>query len=126
MVDGDYARLKELAAPRTFDFVAYGRDRGTLDPVQDGGAVVAYRVDPGDGGAAFTLPNPDFAFRSLRGNAVLRWEYRPGSTLFAVWQQQRTDALPFDGFGGLEDLGDVFRAPVENVFLVKLSYWLGR
>jgi hypothetical protein len=31
----------------------------------------------------------DFDLRSLRGSAVLRWEYRPGSALFLVWQQER-------------------------------------
>ena len=51
----------------------------------------AYTVDP-DARAAppFTFGDPDFTYRSLRGNAVLRWEYRPGSTVFFVWTQKRT------------------------------------
>ena len=56
---------------------------------------------------------------------MLRWEWRPGSTLFFVWQQQRTDFARYDGFGIGEEIGEVFRAPVENVFLVKATYWFG-
>ena len=47
-----------------------------------------------DGAAAFTLPNRDFDVRSFRSNAVLRWEWRPGSTLFVVWQQNRAREVP--------------------------------
>jgi hypothetical protein len=58
---------------------------------------------------------------------VLRWEYRPGSTLFLVWQHGREGFEPAYGtrsFGG--DLGDLFRLHGDNTFLVKLSYWLDR
>ena len=98
---------------------------GTVTELHEDGRVTGFRIDPGDGGAPFELENRDFNFRSLRGNAVLRWEWRPGSTLFFVWQQQRTDFADYDGFGITEELGEVFRAPVENVFLVKATYWLG-
>ncbi len=56
---------------------------------------------------------------------MLRWEYRPGSTLFFVWQQGRlveSDIGVFD-FGG--DVGALWDAPAENTFIVKVSYWLG-
>jgi len=68
--------------------------------------------------------NADFNIRSFRTTNVLRWEYKPGSSLFVVWQQNRSgfeDAGNFD-FG--RDFGGVFSAPAHNVFLVKLSYWL--
>jgi hypothetical protein len=122
---GRYSSFKEFRTPGSFDFDVYGTARGTLTPVLDEGVVTGYEVDPGDGGAVFGLDNRDFNFRSIRGNAVLRWEWRPGSTLFFVWQQQRTDFADYDGFGIGEELGEVFRAPVENVFLVKATYWLG-
>ena len=77
------------------------------------------------GGEAFAIRNRGFSFRSLRGNAVLRWEWRPGSALFLMWQQQRTESVLFDGFDGTRELGKVFRASVENVFLIKASYWFG-
>jgi hypothetical protein len=55
---------------------------------------------------------------------VLRWEWRPGSTLFVVWQQNR-DAR--ETVGSRVGLGDVFRsinAPGSNIFLVKTSFWM--
>jgi hypothetical protein len=122
---GRYRDFKEFAAPRTYDFRVYGRDTGTI--AYDDSARV-YTVDPdGAGGApSFSIGNPDFNVRSLRGNAVLRWEYRPGSALFVVWQHQRSDAAPFGNFDFGRDVGAVFRAPATNVFLVKVSYWIGR
>ncbi|MEO6222254.1 MAG: DUF5916 domain-containing protein, partial [Vicinamibacterales bacterium] len=68
--------------------------------------------------------SPDFNIRSFRTTNVLRWEYRPGSTLFAVWQQGR------DGFSSLgefqfgRNFGGLFDAPATNTFLVKFSRWL--
>ena len=122
---GHFTHLKEFARPGTYDFLIYGRDRGTVsyDP-----AAAAYTIGPdGPGPApAFTVANPDFNLRSLRGNAVLRWEYRPGSALFVVWQQQRSDVQLLTNFEARRDLGAIFRQRATNVFLVKATYWLGR
>ena len=71
------------------------------------------------------LSEPDFKFRSLRGNAVLRWEYRPGSTLFFVWQQSRAGANDVGQFELWRDVGAIFHERPTNVFLVKVSYWFG-
>jgi hypothetical protein len=68
--------------------------------------------------------NPDFNYRSFRTTNVLRWEYRPGSTLFVVWQQGREDSLDRGSFNFRDDFGGVFGAPARNVFLVKWAYWL--
>jgi uncharacterized protein DUF5916 len=68
--------------------------------------------------------NPDFNYRSFRTTNVLRWEYRPGSTLFVVWQQGREDSLTRGTFNFSRDFGGVFDAPARNVFLVKWAYWL--
>ena len=68
-----------------------------------------------------------FNFKQLRTNLVMRWEYRPGSTLFAVWQQGRTqDGLNEGTFDTRRDFGALFRSWPDNTFLVKASYWLGR
>jgi len=77
--------------------------------------------------------------RSLNLNSVLRWEYRPGSTLFAVWTHGR---LGFDGGYFIPEPGtganspydrttmrlalDTFELPPTNVFLIKLNYLLMR
>jgi hypothetical protein len=71
------------------------------------------------------LDNPDFRVRSLQTNAVLRWEYRPGSTLFLVWTQRRSGAFSDPTFDAGHDLGrQLLRDPPTNVLLVKLNYWL--
>ena len=63
--------------------------------------------------------------RSLIGNAVLRWEYRPGSTLFLVWQrQQRADAGLGD-FDFSRDVGALWGGPADDRLIVKVSYWFG-
>jgi Domain of unknown function (DUF5916)/Carbohydrate family 9 binding domain-like len=68
--------------------------------------------------------NADFNYRSFRTTNVLRWEYKPGSALFVVWQQGREETGTFGNFRYGRDFGGVFGIPASNVFLVKLSYWL--
>jgi hypothetical protein len=68
--------------------------------------------------------NPSFNYRSFRTTNVLRWEYKPGSSLFVVWQQGREDEADYGGFKFSRDFGKVFSTPASNVFLVKMSYWL--
>ena len=68
--------------------------------------------------------SPDFNYRSFRTTNVVRWEYRPGSTLFVVWQQGREDVLDIGRFDLQRDFGGIFDAPARNVFLVKWAYWL--
>lgn len=66
----------------------------------------------------------DFNIRSFRTTNVLRWEYRPGSQLFLVWQQGRSDYQDHGDFRFGRDFSGVFSAPSRNVFLIKFSYWL--
>ncbi len=77
-----------------------------------------------DGGTDFVLDNPNFRYLSLRGNAVLRWEYRRGSTLFLVWQHGREDSNHQGTFSLRQGLDQLFAAPATNTLLVKLNYWL--
>jgi hypothetical protein len=96
---GDYSQFKALADGRSKDYADRYRP-------------IAYAGDP------------DFNYRSFRTTNVLRWEYRPGSTLFVVWQQGREDTLNNGDFRFRRDVGGVFDAPAHNVFLVKWAYWL--
>ncbi len=128
---GDYDAFKEFEAPRTFDFLEYGTDVGTVTDFPDG----SVEIDPDGGGPAtsFTVGSRDFSYRSLLGNAVLRWEWRPGSTIFLVWQQRRINSVTGQGAAGEDpwvgsfdfgrDLGDMFGTPSDNVFMVKVNYW---
>jgi hypothetical protein len=81
--------------------------------------------DPSQGYAGYTYgDNADFNFRSFRTTNVLRWEYRPGSALFLVWQQGREENASIGTFRFGRDFRGVFGAPSSNVFLMKFSYWL--
>jgi hypothetical protein len=68
--------------------------------------------------------SPDFNVKSFRTTNVLRWEYKPGSALFVVWQQARENFAVPGGFDFTRDAHDIFAVPPHNVFLVKLAYWL--
>ena len=123
---GDYRQLKELRRRKSFDFLTYGEDGSTISPVTDSRRrVTGYTADPDGPGAApaLDLPNLDFSFASLRGNAVLRWEYLPGSTLFLVWTQDRSDFIGDGEFSLGRSLQRLGRATGNHIFAVKLSYW---
>ena len=118
---GAYSGFKELLRERSFDFLVYGPDQVAYD--QGAGL---YAVDPGRGSSGpLTFENPDFNFKSLRLNTVLRWEWRPGSALYAVWSQARENEL-FPSRSDLgRDLDELFASPSTNVFEVKATIRLG-
>ena len=100
---GHYSDARQLGSPRA---VAYDA-----------------RFAPYDG----AVPNGDFNDKSFNASAVLRWEYRPASTLFVVWTQARSQAdLDLGDFTARRDYQNLFAARPDNVFLVKASYWLSR
>ena len=125
VASGDYSSFREFAAPRTLDKRVYGRDMGTI-AYDD--ASSTYRVDPDAAGPAqpFTFDNPDFTSSALRGTAVLRWEYRPGSTLFFVWTQERAGYDPVGDFDFGRARTAIFQQRPLNVFQIKATYWFGR
>lgn len=67
----------------------------------------------------------DFSEFAVQGNAVLRWEYRPGSALFFVWQQERFGFEPVGDFDIGSGIEGIVNGEVYNVFLVKATFWLG-
>ncbi len=54
-----------------------------------------------------------------------RWEYRPGSAIYLVWQQQRTGFAPVGDLQTSRDVGAIFRTVPTNVFLLEATYWIG-
>jgi hypothetical protein len=100
---GHYTNVRELASPRAAAYDARFR---------------AYTK---------TAPNGDFNEKSFNASAVLRWEYRPASTLFVVWTQARDQGdRDFGTFTAGRDYRNLFAARPDNVFLVKAAYWIGR
>ena len=123
---GEYSRYKEFVAPRSVakrEFTA-----SQLTTRLDTNGNTTYVLDPDNDASTenFEFGNPDFNFRSLIGNAVLRWEYRPGSTLFLVWQQERSGNSPAGDFNFSRDSDALFNQHANNIFLIKMSYWLPR
>lgn len=99
---GDYANIRRLARPSSFDFEPFEQQYLSV------------------------YENPDFNRKSLRGNIVLRWEYVRGSTLFVAWNMSTSDTSRPGAFSPWRDVGDAFRAPGTHAVLVKASYWLSR
>jgi hypothetical protein len=92
---GHYVDFRSLAAPKTFTFDSY--------------------TNP--------LANPDFNFKSLRINAIFRWEWHLGSTLYVAWTQQRQDPSNPGQFDFGRDFSHIFTGPPDNTFLIKLTRW---
>ncbi len=126
---GDYSSFREFAAVRTIKKSVYGKDAGTIIRTPATSTTGAtYTVDPDGAGPAapFTFGDPNFAYRSLIGNAVLRWEYRPGSTVFFVWTQTRSGTNDVGNFDFTRDRVALMSDRPTNVFQIKVNYWLGR
>ena len=95
----DYRNFKKLVPPDDFEYV--GTD--------------VYDEQEHD---------PDFKWTSFNSNIVLRWEYRPGSTLYLVWTQGRgTWDEGVGNFRFRDDWDHMFRTIPNNTFLVKFNYW---
>jgi hypothetical protein len=132
---GDYVQYKQLEETRSFAFDEFeeGQIRFVGDEVHCQFGRICYDsaekdqwVDfDGDGIADDSFGDRDFNFRSLRSNVVLRWEYRPGSTVFLVWQQDRSNREVFGNFDFDRDFGGLWALEGQNLFMVKVNYWLG-
>jgi hypothetical protein len=123
---GDYEGFKELASPGTFDFLTYGQDNGSTIAFDE--ADNEYTADPDGVGPAdeMVFDNPDFRFRSLRSNLVVRWEYLPGSTLFLVWNHGQSGDAIDPTFRVWDEFNNLLRDDQQNTFLIKVNYWLSR
>jgi hypothetical protein len=117
---GRYYGFGELTQPRTFNLREYGTGGTTIARDTAGNYVVTDNA----GADTLRIDNPDFNVLSFRSNAVLRWEWRPGSTLFLVWAQNREEEDSRGRLVGFRDLTDSFGAPGANFFAVKVSYWI--
>ncbi len=115
---GRYYDHGELLAPGSRQLRVYGRGGSTVVLNPDGSRTVE------DGLGSFVIADNDFRSLSFRSNVVLRWEYRPGSTFYAVWQQDRADSAAY-ARAGFSDLVDSRSAPGDNIFALKASFFWG-
>ena len=124
ITQGEYSEFKRITnstANNYFDrFHTF--DQGEISYDEDNGK---YLIDENNNGTTdYEFYNPNFNFLQFRSNAVLRWEYKPGSAFFLVWTQNRTDNPPFaavnNDLGSLTD--GLFSVTPENIFLLKFTY----
>jgi Domain of unknown function (DUF5916)/Carbohydrate family 9 binding domain-like len=130
---GDYVRYKQLATAGTFDFDIFseGAYLETDGAASCGGGRSCespsnrrYVDFDNDGAPDYSFGDRDFNVRSFRATAVIRWEYRPGSTLFLVWQRRQAAISPFGDFDFSRDAGALFDAPADDRFILKVNLWL--
>jgi hypothetical protein len=131
---GHYLTYKQLARSETFDFESF-EEGNAVETAEDvfscagGRTCVAddtrYVDFEGDGTTDFSFSDRDFNIRSFRMTGVLRWEFRPGSTIFVVWQQDRRERADIGSFDFFRDFGKIWSAETENQFIVKMTYWFG-
>lgn len=114
---GRYGQIGELAAARTRLRRLYGSDGTILTALADG----SHRVT--DGATSFTLRNRDFNVQSFRSNLVLRWEWRAGSTLYLVWQQDRESEIIAPTRVSVGDMFSSLGQRGDNFFAIKASFW---
>lgn len=126
IASGKYKGFKALMAPKTYNFIKYGEMGSTLElkAAEEGGILYVLDADGKGKAVSKEIENPDFNYLSLRGSAVLRWEYLPGSTLYLVWTQNRLNEEPTDGFNFGNSINTLFSEKPDNIFMLKLSYWL--
>ncbi|MGD2069905.1 MAG: DUF5916 domain-containing protein [Gemmatimonadota bacterium] len=115
---GMYDEFKQVVDPRAD---GYADRLGLLAPALEDGT---YEADLDGDGVAEAWDDPDFNFRQFRSNAVLRWEYRPGSTLYVVWSQGRNQYLEDGRFDFGRGMDGLFGAHPDDIFMLKLSYWI--
>ena len=121
---GKYTEFKR--ATQTMDkkyenrFVLLDNEVLNYDPVNN-----RYSVAEADG-SRYSFGNPDFSFREFRFNLVVRWEYRPNSTLYLVWSQDRSGINDQYTSSLNRNVKDLFQYYPNNVFMAKLSYWISR
>jgi hypothetical protein len=120
---GKYSQLKRITQPR--DNVYENRFHTFIgDEIQFDSATEQYDFDENlDGSTDYSIDTPDFNFRQFRSNLVVRWEYTPGSTIFLVWSQERTDDDSNGRFSFSNDIGELFNVSATNVFVIKVSRW---
>lgn len=85
-----------------------------------------YRVNDPSGNELYTFDQPDFNVKEFLSNMVVRWEYRPGSTIYLVWSQTRSQSVSDGAFDFHNDMKALFDNKPYNIFLLKMSFRIGR
>lgn len=124
LFSGKYERFKFMTDTRSENYTERFHELSSNE-IEFNAGNDQYLIDSnGDGNKEYTLDNPDFHFIQYRSNLVFRWEYKPGSTLFLVWAQGRTNDGPDGDFRFNDYSQELVDTKPENDFLFKVSYAL--
>jgi hypothetical protein len=120
---GDYVDFKELARPRTTLYNLYGTNGSKINYNRSDDV---YTVDPDGAGPAkeFSFSNPDFNYKSIRGTAVLRYEFLPGSIFYFVWSHNQNNFENPGDFSFGRDFKNLWSSSGDDILMVKFTYWL--
>jgi hypothetical protein len=117
--NGNYFSYGEMIDPGSTDWKEYGKADGTTIEKNENRA---YTVTDGD--KEFQLRDYDFNYISFRSSAVFRWEFRPGSTFYLVWQLNNSEYSSQAGRVDFGSLRNGFSAPGINSVAAKISWWI--
>jgi hypothetical protein len=119
IASGQWSAPGELRAAGSSDLRMYGEDGTTLT-----GSATGNSWYTTDGTTIVHIPARNFLYTSFRSNVVVRWEWRRGSTLYLVWQQDRSASETVARLVSPGDVYDALRPIAGNVIALKLSWWL--
>jgi len=116
---GHYTNFKRITSPRAAEYSDRFHIFTESELTQNG----FYSIDENqDGIMDYSFSDPDFNFLQFRSNLVIRWEYKPGSSLYLVWSQGRTGYMPYGEYSFMNNMQEMFAVYPHNVFLIKFSY----
>ncbi|MFO7670417.1 MAG: DUF5916 domain-containing protein, partial [Bacteroidales bacterium] len=122
---GDFYDFKHITEPKADNFYdrfhTYHAEEISYDQAGD-----RYQINETDSSLGYAFGNPDFNVREFLSNLVFRWEYRPGSFIYLVWSQSRSDSNSYGTLHFGDDFTDIWKIHPMDAILLKVSYRIGR
>ena len=124
IASGKYYDYKYITDPMAADyhsrFALYSPEQISLNDED------YYEIDENtDGYSDYGFDKPDFNFQEFLSNFVLRWEYNPGSSVYLVWSQTRSNSNNTGTMEYSNNMEELFSEKPSNIFLIKFSYRFG-
>jgi hypothetical protein len=125
LFSGDYSHFKRVTDAKASDYSArYSELTEGVDLSRSENEDEWLVDEDRNGQADYSFTEDDFNFMQFRSNLVLRWEYRPGSSLYLVWSQGRTQDDTRGDFAFRRDMNYLFDKHPQDILLIKVSYML--
>ncbi len=122
---GDFYDFKHITEPKADHFYdrfhTYHAEEISYDQAGD-----RYKINETDPALSYEFGNPDFNIKEFLSNLVFRWEYRPGSFIYLVWSQSRSDSNSYGTLHFGDDFTDIWEIHPMDAILLKVSYRIGR